>query len=55
MRAAYKDLMHLNSQVIEEMHWLHDEMHQWSGKAIISAICTSGRARRLSRRDARWS
>ena len=39
MRATYKDLMHLNSQVIEEMHWWHDEMHQWSGKAIISARC----------------
>ena len=39
MRAAYKDLMHLNSQVIEEMQWWHDEMHQWSGKAIISARC----------------
>ena len=31
--------MHLNSQVIEEMQWWHDEMHQWSGKAIISARC----------------
>ena len=39
MQAAYKDLMHLNSQVIEEMQWWHDEMHQWSGKAIISARC----------------
>ena len=39
MSATYKDLMHLNSQVIEEMQWWHDEMHQWSGKAIISARC----------------
>ena len=39
MRAAYKDLMHLNSHVIEEMQWWHNEMHQWSGKAIISARC----------------
>jgi len=39
MRAQYKDLMHLNSQVIEEMQWWHDEMHQWSGKAIIPAKC----------------
>ena len=39
MRAQYKDLMHLNSQVIEEMQWWHDEMHQWSSKAIISAKC----------------
>ena len=31
--------MHLNSQVIEEMQWWHDEMHNWSGKAIISARC----------------
>ena len=30
MRAACKDLMHLNSQVIEKMQWWHDEMHQWS-------------------------
>ena len=29
MRAAYKDLMHVNSQVIEEMQWWHDEMQQW--------------------------
>ena len=27
MRATYKDVMHLNSQVIEEMQWWHDEMH----------------------------
>ena len=39
MRARYKDLMHLNSQVIEEMQWWHDEMHQWSGEAIIPARC----------------
>ena len=39
MRAQYKDLMHLNSQVIEEMQWWHDEMHQWSNKAITSARC----------------
>ena len=39
MCATYKDLMHLSSQVIEEMHWWHDEMHSWSGKAIISARC----------------
>ena len=39
MRAAYKDLMHLNSQVIEEMQWWHDEMHRWSGKAITLARC----------------
>ena len=39
MSATYKDLMHLNSQVIEEMQWWHDKMHQWSGKAIISARC----------------
>ena len=32
-RARYQDFMHLNSQVIEEMQWWHDEMHQWSGKA----------------------
>ena len=38
-RARYQDLMHLNSQVIEEMQWWHDKMHQWSGKAIISARC----------------
>ena len=38
-RARYQDLMHLNSQVIEEMQWWHDEMHNWSGKAIISARC----------------
>jgi hypothetical protein len=31
--------MHLNSQVIEEMQWWHDEMHRWSGTAIISAKC----------------
>ena len=37
--ARYQDLMHLNSQVIEEMQWWHDEMHNWSGKAIISARC----------------
>ena len=39
MRTTYKDLMHLNSPVVEEMQWWHDEMHQWSGKAIISARC----------------
>ena len=39
MRAAYKDLMHLSSQLIKEMQWWHDKMHQWSGKAIISAGC----------------
>ena len=39
VRATYKDGMHLNSQVIEEMQWWHDQMHQWSGKAIISARC----------------
>ena len=39
MRATYKVLMHLNSHVIEEMQWWHDEIHQWSGKAIISARC----------------
>ena len=39
MRATYKDLMHLNSQVIEDMQWWHDQMHHWSGKAIISARC----------------
>ena len=33
-RARYQDLMHLNSQVIEEMQWWHDEMHQWSGKVV---------------------
>ena len=26
-RARYQDTMHLNSQVIEEMQWWHDEMH----------------------------
>ena len=31
--------MHLNSQVIKEMQWWHNEMHQWSGKAIILAKC----------------
>ena len=31
--------MHLNSQVIEEMQWWHDEMHRRLGKAIISARC----------------
>jgi hypothetical protein len=25
-------IMHLSSQVIEEMQWWHDKMHQWSGK-----------------------
>ena len=35
----YQDLMHLNSQVIEEMRWWHNKMHQWSGKTIISARC----------------
>ena len=39
VHATYKDGMHLNSQVIEEMQWWHDEMHQWSRKAIISAQC----------------
>ena len=39
MRATHKDLMHLNLQVIEETQWWHDEMHSWSGKAIISARC----------------
>ena len=39
MRATYKDLMYLDSPVVEEMQWWHDEMHQWSGKAIISARC----------------
>ena len=39
MRAIYKDLMHLNSLVIEEMQWWHDKMHLWLGKAIISAKC----------------
>ena len=39
VRATYKDGMHLNSQVIEEMQWWHDQMHQWSDKAIISARC----------------
>ena len=38
-RARYQDLMHLNSQVIEEMQWWHDETHQLSGKAIISVRC----------------
>ena len=28
MHAAYKDSMRLNSQIIEEMQWWHDEMHQ---------------------------
>ena len=42
-RARYQDLMHLNSQVIEEMQWWHDEMHQWSGKAIISKTFGSRR------------
>ena len=28
--------MHLNSQLIEEMQWWHDEMHQWSSKPITS-------------------
>ena len=37
MHATYKDGMHLNSQVIEEIQWWHDQMHQWSGKVIISA------------------
>ena len=37
--ATYKDLMHLNSQVIEEMQSWHDEMHQWLGKAIIPPRC----------------
>ena len=31
--------MHLSSQVIDEMQWWHDETHQWSGEAIISARC----------------
>lgn len=39
MKATYKDLMYLDSPVVEEMQWWHDEMHQWSGKAIISARC----------------
>ena len=39
VQLAYKNSMHLNSQVIEEMRWWHDEMHQWSGKAIIPAKC----------------
>ena len=39
MRATCKSSMHLNSHVIEEMRWWHDEMHQWSGKVIISARC----------------
>ena len=39
MKATYKDLMHLNSLVVEEMQWWHGKMHQCSGKAIISAQC----------------
>ena len=39
MRATYKDLMHLNSQVIEEMQLWHNEMHQWLAKAIVSSKC----------------
>ena len=35
VRATYKDGMYLNSQVIEEMQWWQDQMHQWSGKAIM--------------------
>ena len=31
--------MYLNSQGVEEMQWWHDEMHTWSGKAIIPARC----------------
>ena len=38
-RARYQDLMHLNSQVIKEMQWWHNEMHNLSSKAIISARC----------------
>ena len=30
VRATYKDGMHLNSQVIEEMQRWHDQMHRWS-------------------------
>ena len=36
---TYKDPMHLNLQVIKEMQWWHNEMHQWSGKAMILARC----------------
>ena len=31
--------MHLSLQVIKEMQWWHNKMHQWLGKAIISAKC----------------
>ena len=33
MRTTYKDLMRLNSPVVEEMQWWHDKMHQWSLQA----------------------
>ena len=39
MRAAYKDLMHLNSQVIEEMQWWHDKMHHGQARRSYSAKC----------------
>ena len=39
VHATYKNLMHLNLEVIEEMQKWHNEMHQWSGKAIILARC----------------
>ena len=39
MSATYKDPMHLNSWVIEEMRWWHDLRHRWSDEAIISVRC----------------
>ena len=38
-QARYQDTIKLDSQVFEEMQWWHSKMHQWSGKAIISARC----------------
>ena len=39
VRSVYKNLIHLNSQVIEEMPSWYDEMHRWLCKVIISAKC----------------
>ena len=36
VQATYKNLTHLNLTVIEEMQWWHNEIHRWSGEAMIS-------------------
>ena len=39
LQSSWKGKARLDTTIVEEMNWWHDEMHQWSGKSVISARC----------------